>query len=900
MKISLLSAGFAALASTHLTPGVKGEGYELNADNCATIARQPSLALSDFILENENAYGPLIPWQIAGAPQDCLPAFPSYYGAWYKFNQPGPADMQFTIKAYTWEGDLQTHAVAVMSGTCGALTCVKNMASTVSLGQAHVDDVFTVTANTDYYILYTINTVPAPGFTQAVVPHIELIAGGPEAECQLHIAEDLLTVAFGTPDDLGLGSCTPCTSEPTTFPSSTGGAPVQGTTWTTTCTDPCQQCYAVTNPLQQGSGPFCYTASREWKKFTGGAIEFDDTKYCYTFADGNKVCDLGPKDGACPLEVNGVPCSSCLEDHSQTGCPFGQEEYGVFTADCSNIAGGGAVNKCQNTGFTGNPALRSYGIYTDIVAAANTPGQASSGLTAPRTQGSCTNIGSLQRLDPNAIPEETFAPTPEPDPVETLSLDSRTSKQSYTLGRTVQYRIDLSGKEGVLDCDTRAKSGDVDLYVALDASALEAPECFSVRFDSDELCDLVVLPGTQYASVNVNAFTAASDVEVKCRMKGAETLKVGVNKKESEVALPANKIKYYKLDAPANTARVSCKTDTDDGDLDLFMRLGEIPVPFDPDNYDCNSTSPGGDENCELVSTDGQDLSGQEIYILMYAFGNVTKGVLECQEVLENVAVTRDSAESIDRGKTKSRFDLLENQKRAFKVNVDSGSLQVWCDSVQHSNVGNLKLYTRVGDIPVLPGAGNAPNDGTQCSDGPTQDKTHCQYNWDNGNSPNTQFYAVVEGQDGAPVVGVDMKCNFIKQFRQSDAEKISDKKSFNDLVKSQEIGYYWEIQEHTGEIKCTLGSKSGNMHIYGERGQWPSSTGGSSLDCNDGSECRFTYGGDGSSRERFNILIKADNDVHGGEVRCTARPSEPYKQNLQNQGGDALQNFLDQFRTGA
>ena len=161
-------------------------------------------------------------------------------------------------------------------------------------------------------------------------------------------------------------------------------------------------------------------------------------------------------------------------------------------------------------------------------------------------------------------------------------------------------------------------------------------------------------------------YTEATGATLTCQFRG-EANAAPFNAADGKSAvfdLQAHDVRLWKLRAAVGTSRVTCQTTVQDGDLDLFMRIGDLPIPYVEGLYDCEAVTDAGAEYCEL--TNAELSAGADVYILLHSYGNVTSAQLTCNGVLsvDSQILTAADAERLNLGQTQRSFNLLENQVR--------------------------------------------------------------------------------------------------------------------------------------------------------------------------------------------------------------------------------------------
>ena len=115
------------------------------------------------------------------------------------------------------------------------------------------------------------------------------------------------------------------------------------------------------------------------------------------------------------------------------------------------------------------------------------------------------------------------------------------------------------------------------------------------------------------------------------------------------------------------------------------------------------------------------------------------------------------------------------------------------------------------------------------------------------------------------------------------------------------ELGFQYDVQEHTGYLGCFASTQSGDLDMYMKKLNFPSRN---DYDCRAAhtghvdEDCDVTYAGEGPDRlESVYILIHANEKIVKGELVCAFAWSRPYINRLIASGN---QDELDRFQQQA
>ncbi|CAB9497766.1 expressed unknown protein [Seminavis robusta] len=566
---------------------------------------------------------------------------------------------------------------------------------------------------------------------------------------------------------------------------------------------------------------------RYWSSRTaldGPSQQPPEIRFCYTFSGGHNICDGGPKGGVCPLSLNGETCSSCLtlmdlpiQEASELAtqeplgrvapCDFPDKDYGNFFADCTNVAGGAEVDKCLNTGFAGS-LLSDYAIYTDIKLA-----------NAPASVGQC----SATAVTPADLGfTQAPSPAPSPMPIATLVMGEKTEPFNLTQRERRIFELSVSDVTAIFLCrvESDGNNGDVDLSVAVDVLPTdETQECASKNADSEEECWVVVSGASLSVYAEVYADTATRDIQIECFIDEDESDARDVSEEvgdDRSFDLRQNQYELFMVAAPEGTEFVACTVDSDEGEVFLWMRVGQMPIPREGYVGDdsCQDTCESGVECC-FVPVSGGDV---DVFVLLYGLEEVDDGDIEC--VVEFQAgsrpTDRDGLE-LDDGE---EFSLSLNQQRDFYVEIPQGTLMVRC-SVE-SDDGSVFLAFRVGQPPLL--AADSANDVFDCgSSTGTSGSARCTEVWSStigGVSEDTRIYLAVTPDGGTQVEDATIECTATVPVDDEEAFDVDlpfqrGNIRLNEGGRSRGLLFRFDIPEGVVNVDCFATSDFGDIDFY-------------------------------------------------------------------------------------
>jgi len=135
-------------------------------------------------------------------------------------------------------------------------------------------------------------------------------------------------------------------------------------------------------------------------------------------------------------------------------------------------------------------------------------------------------------------------------------------------------------------------------------------------------------------------------------------------------------------------ARVTCELVGDNGNLDLFLVLGDAPY-FGYGPTDCSSRSGFTDESCVIESPTG----ASNLFITVQAFEDATNAVLTC------FVVNTQSTIALEEGIESAPVSVEPFGAQLYTLDVIQGTTQASCSV---SAIGEGNFYLRWGSAPDL------------------------------------------------------------------------------------------------------------------------------------------------------------------------------------------------------
>lgn len=144
---------------------------------------------------------------------------------------------------------------------------------------------------------------------------------------------------------------------------------------------------------------------------------------------------------------------------------------------------------------------------------------------------------------------------------------------------------------------------------------------------------------------------------------------------------------YFKLDGVQAGEAVNCQTSADNGDADLFVRVGELPDPYEFSTLnDCMSGNTGSDEEC----TTDPLIKSDAVYVAVRAAEDYAQLSVLCSRTGSISKLTSGVALAGQQGIASSTvYYVLEDLRRGSAVTcATTGS------------VGDADLFVRIGSMP--------------------------------------------------------------------------------------------------------------------------------------------------------------------------------------------------------
>jgi hypothetical protein len=232
----------------------------------------------------------------------------------------------------------------------------------------------------------------------------------------------------------------------------------------------------------------------------------------------------------------------------------------------------------------------------------------------------------------------------------------------------------------IVTCTTHADYGDLDLYMNRNGE-IGVYACISELESSlDESCTISAGPERAYAILY--GYDETPDFTVTCTSSPAlEPIELMVGVESANYSVVEDEYKSFFINVSSSSI-VTCMTDADDGDLDLYMnRNGEIG------SYDCFSEfGETSRESCTISA------GPEGAYAITYGFFETPDFTVTCTSspALEPIELMV--------GVESANFSVEKDEYKSFFINVPSSSSIVTC--MADADDGDLDLYmNRNGEI---------------------------------------------------------------------------------------------------------------------------------------------------------------------------------------------------------
>lgn len=194
-----------------------------------------------------------------------------------------------------------------------------------------------------------------------------------------------------------------------------------------------------------------------------------------------------------------------------------------------------------------------------------------------------------------------------------LTLGAAVSVSGAGGGSERYFTVVVPAGAGALRVSLSGGSGDADLIVRFGARPNpEAYDCGSFGFDNDEEC-IIASPNAGTWHILVLGFDAYSGAQLLAETTAAPSttpLTSGVAVTNQSGAESSSR--FFSITVPAGTTQLTVTTTGGTGDMDLYLRLGNLPSTG---SFDCESANFDNDETCTVNSP-----AAGTWYVMLYGF----------------------------------------------------------------------------------------------------------------------------------------------------------------------------------------------------------------------------------------------------------------------------------------
>lgn len=263
----------------------------------------------------------------------------------------------------------------------------------------------------------------------------------------------------------------------------------------------------------------------------------------------------------------------------------------------------------------------------------------------------------------------------------------------------IEYSLQGAQAGEVVTCTTTADNGDADLYVRVGEPADPTDpatfnDCASGSGGSNEQCATSRIQNTSTVYAAIEAYEAYSNLTIECFRTPVENL--------SNPLLPVSgsngSIAYYVMnldpwDSLSDGSLVGCATSGTNGDVNLYVRFGNLPLLYQSTTNDCQSANPRtSTESCMAKYTFRGDISSQ-VFVSLSAQADYSNVSLACVRYQPDVTITKGQT-------VLYKFNSSASAQRFVLRGISKGE-RVTCSTRSSSaRSGGVSLFVRFGPTP--------------------------------------------------------------------------------------------------------------------------------------------------------------------------------------------------------
>jgi hypothetical protein len=274
-----------------------------------------------------------------------------------------------------------------------------------------------------------------------------------------------------------------------------------------------------------------------------------------------------------------------------------------------------------------------------------------------QTKGGSGNQGGSGRPSNSPSFERPSSSSPSFEPIDgVIRLTDDVESAKFSVGdREYKSFIISAPSSSLVTCTTDFDNGD--LYLLMNRDGRIGFELYHCAFLTS--CAISAGPGGRVYAI-IYGIEETSDFTVTCTISPSiEPIELTDDVESAKFSVGGGEYKSFFINAPPSYL-VTCTTDADNGDLDLFMdRNGEIDR-----SADCESSSDTSVEACTISAG-----PGGRVYAIIFGYEEAFNITVTCtiSPSIEPIELT-DGVKSVE-------FSVGEYEYKSFFINVPSSSL---------------------------------------------------------------------------------------------------------------------------------------------------------------------------------------------------------------------------------
>jgi Thermolysin metallopeptidase, alpha-helical domain len=273
------------------------------------------------------------------------------------------------------------------------------------------------------------------------------------------------------------------------------------------------------------------------------------------------------------------------------------------------------------------------------------------------------------------------------------------ANQVGSTGSVIEYSLQGAQAGEVVTCRTAADNGDADLYVRVgDPADPTDPatfnDCASGTSGSNEQCSTKRIQNASTVYATIKAYNEFSNLTIECFRTPVETLPNSL----LPVSGSNGSVKYYAMnldpwDSLSDEGLVGCATSGTEGDVDLFVRFGNLPLLFPSATNDCISAKQGSSTESCMAQYAFKGVLSSRVFVGLLAKAEYSNVSLACVRYQPDAIISK--------GRTVLyKFESPVSAQRFVLGRIGKGE-RVTCSTRSTSpRSGGVALFVRFGQTP--------------------------------------------------------------------------------------------------------------------------------------------------------------------------------------------------------